>query len=593
MRGLWAHAIALALGLVLVLQADAAASNGAGSALQKISGYQQAFKEGEDLDILVYMSTKRDPYLNQGSLFNNTKNPKALVYRNSTKFGWNVMTETVEINVTLPDVVQRNKSSLFAHVFVCRKGISPNPWDPSNKGTNIAFNVLDRSVDLTRRLPEKQVVKAIKRNLLYDPVPPPEDLSKKKLERILPYWAPRLAVFLITDTNVYPSMDTTYVNEFVLWYLQNAQGIDHQARKYAPVLHLDELGTLSKDMVNINTSASELPLKISFAPLGATRFEWMIKMEQSVQLHKEMGTPESEMEEVRRMFVETNSILLIVTLTVSCLHLIIDVLAFKNDIAFWRQIKSTKGISVRSIAVNTVMELVVLLYLLDNDTSFLVLFTVGGGLLVNVWKVFRAWTLTKGHAGKGDKESLQISEDEEMSRRIDYLASSYLLLMLGPVILGYGSYSLIYEKHKGWYSWALQSGVNMVYAVGFMMMTPQLFLNYKYKSVDHLPWRALLYRACNTFIDDLFAFVITMPGLHRMSVFRDDIVFFIYLYQRWIYRKSKKRPYVGEGGGDYALLAQDTKAEDKQIQKEKKDNSVPTSTTTPAVNQSLQRSRKD
>jgi hypothetical protein len=39
-----------------------------------------------------------------------------------------------------------------------------------------------------------------------------------------------------------------------------------------------------------------------------------------------------------------------------------------------------------------------------------------------------------------------------------------------------------------------QSGVNMVYAVGFMMMTPQLFLNYKYKSVDHLPWRALLYR---------------------------------------------------------------------------------------------------
>ncbi len=39
-----------------------------------------------------------------------------------------------------------------------------------------------------------------------------------------------------------------------------------------------------------------------------------------------------------------------------------------------------------------------------------------------------------------------------------------------------------------------QSGVNMVYAVGFMMMTPQLFLNYKYKSVEHLPWRALIYR---------------------------------------------------------------------------------------------------
>ena len=29
-----------------------------------------------------------------------------------------------------------------------------------------------------------------------------------------------------------------------------------------------------------------------------------------------------------------------------------------------------------------------LLYLLDNDTSFLVLFTVGGTLAVNLWKVF-------------------------------------------------------------------------------------------------------------------------------------------------------------------------------------------------------------
>jgi hypothetical protein len=39
--------------------------------------------------------------------------------------------------------------------------------------------------------------------------------------------------------------------------------------------------------------------------------------------------------------------------------------------------------------INTqVMELVVLLYLLDNDTSFLVLFTVGGTLAVNLWKVF-------------------------------------------------------------------------------------------------------------------------------------------------------------------------------------------------------------
>ncbi len=35
-------------------------------------------------------------------------------------------------------------------------------------------------------------------------------------------------------------------------------------------------------------------------------------------------------------------------------------------------------------------------------------------------------------------------------------------------------------------------------------MTPQLFINYKLKSIAHLPWRMLTYKALNTFIDDLY-----------------------------------------------------------------------------------------
>lgn len=49
---------------------------------------------------------------------------------------------------------------------------------------------------------------------------------------------------------------------------------------------------------------------------------------------------------------------------------------------------------------------------------------------------------------------------------------------------------------------------------------PQLYLNYKLKSVAHLPWRQMTYKFLNTIIDDLFAFVIRMPLLHRISVFR-------------------------------------------------------------------------
>ena len=92
--------------------------------------------------------------------------------------------------------------------------------------------------------------------------------------------------------------------------------------------------------------------------------------------------------------------------------------------------------------------------------------------------------------------------------------------------------------------------VGAVYAFGFIMMCPQLYINYRLKSVAHMPWRQMTYKFLNTIIDDLFAFVIKMPLLHRLSVFRDDAIFVIYLYQRWVYRVDMKRVNEFGFGGD-------------------------------------------
>ena len=43
--------------------------------------------------------------------------------------------------------------------------------------------------------------------------------------------------------------------------------------------------------------------------------------------------------------------------------------------------------------------------------------------------------------------------------------------------------------------------MGFVYAFGFVLMTPQLFINYKLKSVAHMPWKAMVYKSLNTFID--------------------------------------------------------------------------------------------
>jgi hypothetical protein len=123
----------------------------------------------------------------------------------------------------------------------------------------------------------------------------------------------------------------------------------------------------------------------------------------------------------------------------------------------------------------------------------------------------------------------------------DREAMHYMSYLLYPLMLAYTVYSAVYNDHKSWYSFVLNTLVGAIYLFGFIQMTPQLYINYKLKSVDHLPSKTFMYKFLNTIIDDLFSFIITMPTMHRLSCFRDDLIFVIYLYQRWIYKVDKTR----------------------------------------------------
>ncbi len=65
-----------------------------------------------------------------------------------------------------------------------------------------------------------------------------------------------------------------------------------------------------------------------------------------------------------------------------------------------------------------------------------------------------------------------------------------------------------------------------------------------------MPARAMTYKFLNTFIDDLFAFTIKMPTLHRLATLRDDVIFFVYLYQSYKYKVDFNRVNEFGKGGD-------------------------------------------
>lgn len=122
---------------------------------------------------------------------------------------------------------------------------------------------------------------------------------------------------------------------------------------------------------------------------------------------------------------------------VSAVHLLFDVLAFKNDVAFWRSVDTMEGLSSRTLVLNQIMELVILLYLREQvcvslvhrrpcsppliglggrpqDSSWLVQISSFFTLVLGVFKIFKSFTVKKLDAAKSDGE--ESITDKRVSR---------------------------------------------------------------------------------------------------------------------------------------------------------------------------------
>lgn len=71
-------------------------------------------------------------------------------------------------------------------------------------------------------------------------------------------------------------------------------------------------------------------------------------------------------------------------------------LFFSIDIQFWKNRKSLEGLSVRSVFFNVFQSLIVVLYVLDNETNFMVKVSVSIGLLIEMWKITKVVTFKVG-----------------------------------------------------------------------------------------------------------------------------------------------------------------------------------------------------
>ncbi|EQK98137.1 Cleft lip and palate transmembrane protein 1 [Ophiocordyceps sinensis CO18] len=476
-------------------------------------------------------------------------------------------TRSIDTTFTVPRSVQNN-GTLWGHFYI---GLTGSVVDPKEPGFDPA-TAYHFTYPLTQYLARKKVAK--KRNLLENrsdsATEKPEESASTGPIISSPYHPNSSFAFVpamgVQDlSQLHPAM-----KQFLRLEATGARDGTGENGWYYPLVFVNTFWQLTNHMTVLNDTVKELPLHIDLKNMAFWQFQILASIESNSKENARQaafgaslpgGGDGTEIEMVKEIFIDTNPILLGITAVVTVAHLILETLAFGSDIAHYRKKKDNIGISVRSILANVLMQTIIFLYLLDNsqNTSWMILGTQVVGIVIEFWKVTTVVNVRVRAAAAGSllpyrlvlEDKHQLTETEEKTKQYDEIAFRYMYMAAVPLLTGYGIYSLFYETHKSWYSFTITTLVGSVYTYGFLMMVPSLYINYRLKSVAHMPAKAMMYKFLNTFIDDLFAFTVKMPILHRLATLRDDVIFFVYIYQRWAYKIDHTRVNeFGQGGED-------------------------------------------
>ncbi|KAI9049629.1 hypothetical protein LZ554_006654 [Drepanopeziza brunnea f. sp. 'monogermtubi'] len=475
---------------------------------------------------------------------------------------------SISTSFEVPREVQNN-GTLWAHIYVGLEGASLDPavrgYDPAR-----AYHFVR---PLTQYITQKKVKKV--KNLLAAEETEEEEEEIPTGPIVNSHYHPNFTLSFIPDTGImnYPTLAPA-ARQYVQLEATGARDGSGENGWYYPVLFVNTFWQLKSQLMPVNDTVKRLPIHIDLNHQANWKFSLIANVDENMKQTarnaargQSMNGDGSEFEMIKEVLLDTNIYLLATTIVVSVFHMIFEMLAFKSDISHYRNKKNNIGISVRSILGNVFMQAVIFLYLLDNNenTSWMILFSQGMGILLEFWKITTVVNVRVRPAPDSiipyriafeDKHVL--SETEEKTKEYDAVAFKYLYMIAVPLLVAYAAYSLKYESHKSWYSFVIATLVGSVYAYGFLMMVPSLYINYRLKSVAHMPAKAMTYKFLNTFIDDLFAFTIKMPTLHRIATLRDDVIFFVYLYQSYQYKVDFTRVNEFGQGGDEEELEEKT-----------------------------------
>jgi hypothetical protein len=363
------------------------------------------FEDGTVMDLYVYLSEKETftEFMNPEALI---WSEKGIIYGDWTSGPQGDGTRAHSVEIKTSEAVQNN-GSLYLHVYVTRRGKSPDP--AAGKEVYVPHQVA-YSKKLLNKYKRLRHIDTI--NLTSATA---EEFKRIETirEEVVSHWHPNLTINLVTD-------QTNWIQGYVPPPLDKNIEFLPGADRYKPVIYLNDFWNTMRDYQPINKATKVLQLSLTYQPLSL--FEWQIYSAQTMRNKRTGNTFVDEWDEVQDSFkqalLETLPYLLALIMVKTLLHSVFELLAFRNSR------KSLECLSVLSVFFTVFQSLLVLFYVFDINAVVKISFVVG--LCIQIWKIHKDFNINHearifGLIPKG-RFSYKGSYEETSTREYDELA---------------------------------------------------------------------------------------------------------------------------------------------------------------------------
>jgi len=359
--------------------------------------HRPLYKGNEVLDLKMYVSTEEffDQFKDERLLIWTEKNLR-LDNKDDERGPVEVLLYTSENSPFYHNITQNPNSTIYIHVYFVKQGFSPDPTDSNYRKNNFFYSrkiqnrfFKPRPVNTKKNLlSDDNNQKDIQQDIHHSKQTEIDPLINSNSSEPISHWCTNFTINIVDDTTVYPR------NQILPHIAHLVQPNDQGS--FPPLIFFNDFWTLSSSFhpLAANYSSKSPSLLFSFSHLPPWKLHLLLQMQQSLDMQLTLGASSKDTDDIKEMLLDTNPYFLALTMSVSLLHSVFDFLAFKNDISFWKQRKSMRGLSIKTIFFNTATQIIIFLYLLDNDTSFLILMSTGIGILIEAWKISKAVKVT-------------------------------------------------------------------------------------------------------------------------------------------------------------------------------------------------------